>query len=276
MPPAADVNYWPLLGVAVVIAGFALRRNPVLVVVSAGVVSGFASGKPFAELLTLIGRTFVENRLLLLLLLTFPVIGLLERFGLRERARAWISGIRGLTVAHFLITYLGLRQILSMVGLTQVAGHVQTVRPLVAPMSEAAAERSVQPPPKADADGSVDAAVDAAMDPAASVDPVPAEPAPPRLDERQRAEVRAMAAATDNVGLFFGEDVFIAFGAVLLIQGFYASNGIELEPLTIALWALPTAIIAFCVHSLRLWLMQRRLRRECAARRIVEGADAQG
>ncbi len=234
--PAA-INYWPLLGVAVVVAGFAARRNPVLVVVVAGLVSGFAAGIGPAELLTLLGRSFVANRFLLLFVLTLPVIGVLERHGLRERARSWIAALRGLTLARFLTSYLGLRQLLSMCGLTHVAGQVQTVRPLVAPMSEAAAERSLG-----------------------------------TLDDDERARVRAAAAATDNVGLFFGEDVFIAFGAVLLIQGFYAGHGIVLEPLEIALWALPTAIAAFIIHSLRLWLLQRRL----ARRRHVDGTGREG
>lgn len=225
MPDA--INYWPLLGVAVVVVGFALRHNPVLVVVVAGIVSALSAGISVPDLLTLLGKTFVENRVLLLFLLTLPVIGLLEHFGLRERARTWIAGFRGLTLARFQISYLGLRQMLSMVGLTHVAGHPQTVRPLVAPMSEAAAEKTL---------GGT-------------------------LTDEERAKVRASAAATDNVGLFFGEDVFMAFGAVLLIQGFYARNGILLEPLAISLWALPTAIAAFIIHSIRVRLLQRSLER---------------
>jgi uncharacterized membrane protein len=118
-----------------------------------------------------------------------------------------------------------------MTGLTHVAGHPQTVRPLLAPMSEAAAERTL--------DG--------------------------ELSDAERNAVRASAAATDNVGLFFGEDVFMAFGAVLLIQGFFASNGIALEPLAISLWALPTAVCAFVIHSVRLHFLQKRLLRERAA-----------
>ncbi|HET7560928.1 MAG TPA: DUF979 family protein, partial [Rhodanobacteraceae bacterium] len=50
-----------------------------------------------------------------------------------------------------------------------------------------------------------------------------------------------------------------ALGAVLLIQGFYSQHGIELEPLQIALWALPTAIAAFVVHAIRTVLFARRL-----------------
>ncbi|MCK9538574.1 DUF969 domain-containing protein [Dokdonella sp.] len=220
------MNYWPLLGVGVVVVGFVMRKNPVLVVVLAGIASGFGAGMHPGDLLAVLGSSFVSNRALLLMVMTLPVIGLLERFGLRERARDWIAGFRGLTLTRFLLSYLGLRQVLSMLGLTNVAGHAQTVRPLVAPMSEAAAERSIGP-----------------------------------LDEGERHRVAALAAATDNIGLFFGEDVFIALGAVLLIQGFYAQNGIELEPLAIALWALPTAIAAFIIHAIRLVHFQRRMQR---------------
>lgn len=223
------MNYWPLLGIAWVVAGFVLRFNPVIVVVSAGLVSGFAAGKSLPELLALIGNSFVSNRALLLFALTLPTIGLLERAGLREHAHAWIGRLRGLTLARLLIGYLGLRQVLSMLGLTNVGGHPQTVRPLLAPMSEAAAERQVGP-----------------------------------LEHEERQRIYALDAATDNVGLFFGEDVFVAIGAVLLIQGFYAEQGIVLEPLQIALWAIPTAIAAFVIHAIRIVLFQRALLRRIA------------
>jgi uncharacterized membrane protein len=200
------MNAWPLLGVAVVVAGFARRQNPVLVVVAAGIVSGIASGMNVGDLMALLGTSFVSNRVLLLFALTLPVIGLLERYGLRERAQAWIAGFRRLSLARLLVAYLALRQLLSMFGLIDIAGHAQTVRPLLAPMSESAAERDAP------------------------------------LDEETRMRVRALAAATENVGRFFGEDVFLAFGAVLLIQRFFESQGISLEPFAIALWALPTAI----------------------------------
>ncbi len=218
------MNYWPLLGVLVVVLGFAMRWNPIAVVVGAGLTSGLAAGMTFPELLALIGESFVSQRALSLVYLTLPVIGVLEWAGLREQARRWIAGFQGLTLARLLISYLGARQLLSMIGLTNVAGHAQTVRPLLAPMSEAAVEKTVGPIPAA-----------------------------------QRQRVLALAAGTDNVGLFFGEDVFLAFGGVLLIQGFLAQNGMEFEPLQIALWALPTAIAAFVIHALRVWRFQQRL-----------------
>ena len=219
------VNYWPLLGIAIVVAGFVLRYNPVLVVVVAGVASGLLAGMTPPELLALLGGSFVGNRALMVYLLTLPAIGLLERAGLREHVHGWILGLRGMTLGRLLTSYLGLRQVLSMVGLTHVGGHAQTVRPLLAPMSEAAAEKTVGP-----------------------------------VSEPDRQRILALGAATDNVGLFFGEDVFVAIGAVLLIQGFYAENGIVLEPLQIALWAIPTAIAAFVIHGIRIALFQRSLR----------------
>lgn len=221
------MNYWPLLGILIVVIGFVVRFNPVAVVVAAGMASGLLAGKSIGELLALLGASFVSNRALLLFAFTLPAIGVLERAGLREHVHAWILRMRGMTLARLLIGYLGLRQLLSMIGLTNVAGPAQTVRPLLAPMSEAAAQKTVG-----------------------------------AIDEPTRQRLLALDAATDNVGLFFGEDVFVAIGAVLLIQGFYAQNGIVLEPLRIALWALPTAVAAFVIHSIRILLFQRALRRK--------------
>ncbi len=229
------MSYWPLLGIAVVVAGFVLRFNPVIVVVIAGLVSGLAAGKSIPELLALLGESFVSNRALLMFALTLPTIGLLERAGLRGHALRWIERLRGLTLSRLLAGYLLVRQGLSMVGLIDIAGHAQTVRPLLAPMAESAAGKTRAP-----------------------------------LTREETQRVHAMAAATDNIGRFFGEDVFLAFGAVLLIQGFYAQHGIQLEPLQIALWALPTAIAAFVIHAVRIVLFQRRLDRKTP----VGGEDA--
>jgi len=221
------MNYWPLLGIAIVVVGFVIRFNPVAVVVAAGLVSGLLAGKSIGELLALLGESFASNRALLLFALTLPTIGVLERAGLREHVHAWILRLRGMTLGRLLIAYLAIRQILSMVGLIDIAGHAQTVRPLLGPMSEAAAEKTIGP-----------------------------------IDEPTRQRLLALDAATDNVGRFFGEDVFVAIGAVLLIQGFYAQNGIVLEPLHIALWALPTAVAAFVIHAIRIVLFQRALLRK--------------
>ena len=111
-----------------------------------------------------------------------------------------------------------------MFGLIDIAGHAQTVRPLLAPLAESAAEKSRG-----------------------------------KLDRAEVQRIHALSAATDNVGRFFGEDVFLAFGGVLLIQGFFAEHGIMLEPLQIAVWAIPTAVAAFLIHAVRVTFFQRAL-----------------
>lgn len=226
MSPAAAIDYWPLLGVLWVIAGFALRQNPALVVVSAGLVTGLIAGRHLLEVLELLGDAFIKQRYLALVLLLLPVVALLERHGLKQHAENWIARLRGATPARLLTSYLGARQILATLGLTSLGGHAQTVRPLLVPMAEGAARARLG-----------------------------------ELPEAEQQRLRAMCAATDNVGLFFGEDVFIAFGAVLLMQGFFAENGIPLEPLHIALWAIPTALCAFAIHATRIHRFEHRLRR---------------
>jgi uncharacterized membrane protein len=221
------MSYWPLCGVAWVVAGFALRLNPALIVVSAGFVTGFATGHGLVEILEMLGAAFTRNRFLALILLPLPVIGLLERHGLKERAQAFIARLKGATVGRLLIAYLLLRQLSAMLGLTSLGGHPQTVRPLVAPMAEGAAEARHG-----------------------------------ELPDAVRERIRALCAATDNVGLFFGEDIFIAFGAVLLIQGFFADQGILLDPLRISLWGIPTALLAFCIHATRLSRLDAQLARD--------------
>ena len=214
---------WPLIGIGVVIAGFALRVNPLLVVVAAALSSGIAAGIDPIAVIAAFGKAFNANRYVSAPWIILPVIGLLERSGLKERARDVIAGTAAATTGRLLIAYMFVRQITSAVGLTAIGGHAQTVRPLVAPMAEAAAER-----------------------------------ADPAITDAGRQKVRAMAAATDNIGMFFGEDIFLAVASILLIKGFLEANGIIVEPLQLSVWAIPTAIAAFVVHAARLLRMDRR------------------
>jgi uncharacterized membrane protein len=230
-----------LSGIVVIVIGFALRVHPLLVVTLAAFASALAAGHGPVEVVGMIGRAFVDNRFLAVPWLALPMIGLLERAGLREQARARVLRLRRATAGRVLIGYLALRQVTAAMGLTALGGHVQMVRPIVAPMAEGAAEREAGAAPGE-----------------APLDPDPLDPAP--LDPATRDLVRAHAAAADNVGVFFGEDVFIAIGSVLLIRAVMEQNGIAVAPIRVAMWAVPTAIAAFLIHAARLLLLDRRLR----------------
>jgi len=219
------VQYLPLLGILVVVLGFAFRFNPMLVVPVAALTTGLLAGLGPVEVVSKLGKAFNDSRIIIIPWIVLPVIGLLERYGLQQRARAVIGGFKAATVGRLLILYLIYRQLISAIGLHQTAGHAQTVRPLVAPMAVAVAERQTE------------------------------------LDEETSDKVKAYAAATDNVGMFFGEDIFFAIGSIVLIQQTLEAYRIILSPLELAMWAIPTAIAAFLIHATRLLLLDRSLAR---------------
>jgi uncharacterized membrane protein len=229
------MHWFVLVGVAIVIVGFVLRLNPLLVVTVAGVATGLAGGLDLVAVVEAFGKAFIENRYVAIVWLVLPVIGVLERYGLQERTRALVSRVHAATTGRVLLSYLAVRQVTSALGLTSLGGHAQMVRPLIAPMAEAAAETRHG-----------------------------------ELPRGVRERIRAYAAATDNVGLFFGEDIFIAIGSILLIRGFLEQNGIVIEPIHLALWAIPTAVAAFLVHGARLLLLDRRLAGQIEAERAGE------
>ncbi|MDO9490250.1 MAG: DUF969 family protein, partial [Sphingomonadaceae bacterium] len=65
---------------------------------------------------------------------------------------------------------------------------------------------------------------------------------------------------------FFGEDIYIAMSSILIITRFIESNGIIVTPLSLSVWAIPTAIVAFIVHGFRLLLLDRKLARGARTR----------
>ncbi len=216
-----------LIGVLIVVVGFVLRINPLLVVTVAGLATGLASGLGPLAVVAAFGKAFITSRYVAIVWLVLPVIGLLERSGLKERARQIVANLRFATTGRILLAYLAIRQITAALGLTSLGGHAQMIRPLIAPMAEGAADsRLGELPPKT------------------------------------KSLIRANAAAADNIGNFFGEDIFIAVGSILLIKGFLDQNGVHVEPAKLALWAIPTAIAAFLIHGTRVLLLDRKLRGE--------------
>ena len=220
------MNYWPLLGILLVVLGFALRMNPMLVVTVSALLTGMLGGMDPIRVVSTFGKAFNDNRIIAIVWIVLPVIGLLERYGLQQQAATVIRRFRNATSGRLLILYLLYRQVTSAIGLQSTAGHPQTVRPLVAPMALAAAEKEHG-----------------------------------ELDQATAERVKAMSAATDNVGLFFGEDIFIAIGSIVLIQQILSTYGYNIAPLHLALWAIPSAICAFVIQSARLLLFDRKLRR---------------
>jgi len=213
-----------LLGVLVVVAGFALRFNPLLVVTVAGIVSALLAGISPFHILEAFGTGFASSRSITLAFIVLPVIGVLERYGLQQRAKTLIAHAAVLTAGRLLLTYLLVRQLCAALGLP-IGGTAQMVRPVIYPMAEGAVMRAHGKTP-----------------------------------ERVTETIKAHAAAADTVGAFFGEDCFVAIGSVLLIVSYVdTSYRLKLDPLQIAVWAIPTAVAAFLIHGFRLLQLDKRI-----------------
>ncbi|ALO42313.1 DUF969 domain-containing protein [Pseudoalteromonas phenolica] len=237
-----DLNYMPLIGILVVVVGFALKFNPLLVVTAAGLATGIAVDMDFIALIETFGEKFMNSRQLASFLLILPVIAILERYGLQQRAKTWIANIKGATTTRILSMYFVVRECSAALGLLSLAGQAQTVRPLLAPMVLGAATNTHGDLPK----------------------PI-------------KDLISAHAAACDNIAVFFGEDIFIAFGAVLLMDAFLKENGIAgIEPLHIGLWAIPTAIAALIVHLFRLARFEAKIRNLIAEHKSQQTKNAEG
>ena len=134
-----------------------------------------------------------------------------------------------------MLLYTAVRQVSISLGVN-LGGHAGMVRPLIAPMAEGAA-RARQG----------------------------------ELSARTVQDIRAHAAAAENIGNFFGEDIFIAVGAILLMKGFFEVLKIEVSTWAMALWGIPTALVAFAAMVWRTRALDRRIAREAA-----ESARAKG
>jgi uncharacterized membrane protein len=219
-----------LLGIGVIVVGFLARLNPLLVVTAAALVTGLVAGKAPVDVVAAFGKAFNQNRFVTVLWLLLPVIGLLERQGLQQQAKRLIMSIRAATTGRLLMAYFVFRQLTAALGLTSIAGQAQTVRPLIAPMAE----------------GATESRLGAASEP-------------------MRRLARAYAAATDNIAVFFGEDIFLAVASIAVITGVLNGEGVHVQPLQLAVWAMPTAAMALVIHAVRMWLLDRKLERMAQA-----------
>ncbi len=208
------MEYLPLIGIVIIVIGFILKIDTIAVVIIAGLVTGLVSGLSFTEVLTLLGQGFTENRLVTLFVLTLTMIGLSERYGLKEQAVHLIDKIQGLTVGRFLSLYLFIREASGLFSL-RLGGHPQLIRPIIEPMAQASA--------------------------VANYDDV---------DEKTKERIKAQAAAMENIGNFYAQNTFVGAAGTLLIAGTLDSLGYHAPAASIAVASLVVALIALFMSIL--------------------------
>lgn len=212
-----------LIGIIIVIIGFALKLDTIAVVITAGIATGLIAHIDIIEILEILGDTFVKQRQMSLFLLTLPIVGMCERYGLKDRAIEIIRNLKNVSTGRLLTLYLLIREVAAAISL-RLSGHVQFIRPLINPMAQGAAISTYG-----------------------------------KVDEAQEEKIKAASAAMENYGNFFGQNVFLANSGVLLIVGTLQELGYNVDAVQIAIWSVPVAIIAFILGAVQNHLLDKSL-----------------
>lgn len=212
-----------LIGILVILVGFLLKLDTIAVVLIAGLATALVSGIDFTDFLSMLGKAFVDNRLVTLFLLTLPMVGISERFGLKQQAVVLIEKIKGLTPGKFLSLYLFIRELAGFFSI-RIQGHTQFIRPIVNPMAQAAAENKYG-----------------------------------ELEEADQEKIKARSAANENYGNFFAQNTFVAASGVLLITGTLKSLGYDVAASAIALASIPIALIVLVIATLSNLAFDRKM-----------------
>lgn len=128
-----------LIGIVIVVVGFILHWDTIATVVAAGIVTGLvavaAGNMTFLGIFETFGTAYLNNRTATLFALTVGVIGVCERYGLRDKAKDFIKAMKNMTVGRLLAVWTVIRTLSAAFSL-RLGGHVQFIRPIILPMSE--------------------------------------------------------------------------------------------------------------------------------------------
>lgn len=217
-------EYLVLIGIVIIVVGFSLKLDVVAVVLIAGLTTGLASGKGILEILDIIGKGFISNRYMSLFFLTLPVVAIMERYGLKEKAADGIRKIKGASAGLILWLYLLIRW-LAAVFSVRLGGHIQFVRPLILPMAEGAATKKVN------------------------------------LTETKLEDLKGLAGAVENYGNFFGQNIFPASSGVLLIIGTLDKAGYKVSGSTVAYYSIFAGLSMLVISLVQCYLFELKLRK---------------
>ena len=211
-----------LLGIVIVVVGFAAKLDSILIIMVAAVVTALIAGMDPVKFLETMGASFVSNRSMCVFIMTFVITGTLERNGRKQAAAALMKKFKGATAGMVLAAYGVFRVIFAAfnVGFGGVAGFV---RPVIMPMAQAAVEE----------DGHA-------------------------IAPEQLEDIKGMAAGMENVTWFFGQMLFVGGSGALLVQNTLEPLGYHVELIDLAAVAVAPAIIATIVAIVYYQVLDRK------------------
>ena len=205
------MEYIKLIGVLIVVLGFALKLDSILIIFLAAVTTALAGGLGIDGLLETLGTNFVANRSMAIFIMILLVTGVLEANGLREAAADLMRKVKSATAGRLVCAYGILRGFFGAfnVGFGGVAGFI---RPVLLPMIEGAISNK---------EG--------------------------KANEDHVEEAKGLAVAMQNFTWFFFQVLFVGGAGGILVQTTLAGLGYEVELIDLAAAEIPVALVALVV-----------------------------
>lgn len=216
-----------LLGVVVVIIGFALKLEPIAIIFVSAIVTAVCGGINVVDLLTTVGSTFVANRNQLITIILMILTGTLERNGLKEAGAELIKKAKGLTTG-MLIAIWGVLDQIFIIFKIPIGGIPSYVRPILMPMTLGIIESKGY------------------------------EVAP-----EHEETIKALYGKDYNMSNFFGQCLFAANSSVLLIQSTLATVGVEVDVMQIVVVQIPIALFAMFINAAQTLIVDGRMVKKC-------------
>ncbi len=200
-----------LLGILIVIIGFALKKDSILIILCAAVVTALVGGLGITGLLETLGTSFVSNRAMAIFILIMLVTGTLERNGLKEAAASLIGRVKGASPGKIIGAYGIMRGIFAAFNVS-FGGVAGFVRPIIMPMTTGAIEASGK-----------------------------------KVNEKYLEEIKGMSSGMENIAWFFWQVLFVGGAGGLLVQSTLAPLGYNVELIDLVKVEIPVALVALLV-----------------------------
>ena len=215
-----------LLGILIVVIGFVLKLDSILIIMIAAIVTALVAGMDPVTFLETLGSSFVANRSMCVFVMVMVVTGTLERNGLKQAAANVMKKFKNASAGGVVAIYGVFRLIFAAFNVS-FGGVAGFVRPIVLPMATAAAKKNGK-----------------------------------KISEKYEENLKGMASGMENIAWFFGQVLFVGTSGMILVQSTLAGLGYNVELVDLMKVQIPVAIIAVAVAIVYYYLKDKQLSRK--------------
>ena len=215
-----------LLGILIVVIGFVLKLDSILIIMIAAIVTALVAGMDPVTFLETLGSSFVANRSMCVFVMVMVVTGTLERNGLKQAAANLMMKFKNASAGVVLAIYGVFRLVFAAFNVS-FGGVAGFVRPIVMPMATAADKKNGK-----------------------------------KISEKYEENLKGMASGMENIAWFFGQVLFVGTSGMILVQSTLAGLGYNVELVDLMKVQIPVAIIAVGVAIVYYYLKDKQLSRK--------------